>query len=130
MPRPRSVTIIAWIFIAVGAAGLLKDWWPLLTPNAAHQLSKLLSEGWSDLGPAWTTRFLGVVGGAWLLRGENWARWLLVAWMVFHIALSLGNWLELFMHCLIFLPIMYVLFRTSAARFFEPKVLSSETGQG
>jgi hypothetical protein len=105
--------------VAVGAAGLLKDWWPLVTSGAA-QLAKLKADGLADIGPAWTSRLLAIVGGVWLLRGHNWARWLLAAWMVFHIGLSaFHSWVEVLMHTVIFLPILYFLFRGQSAHYFQ-----------
>jgi len=118
--RHRSIAVIAWIFIAVGTAGLLKDLWPLLSPNAASQLAKLKADGLADLGPAWTSRLLAILGGVGLLRGYNWARWLLVVWMVFHIGLSaLHSPGELLVHAAIFIPILYLLFRRSTTSYFD-----------
>lgn len=120
MQRSRSITVIAWIFIVTGTAGLLKDLWPLLSPNAAAQLAKLKADGLADLGPAWTSRVLAILGGIGLLRGYNWARWLLVVWMAFHIGLSaLHSSDELLVHAAIFIPILYLLFRRSSTSFFD-----------
>jgi hypothetical protein len=120
MQRPRSITVIAWIFIAVGTAGLLKDLLPLLSPNAASQLAKLKADGLADLGPAWTSRLLAILGGIGLFRGNSWARWLLVGWMAFHIGLSaLHASAELLVHAAIFTPILYLLFRRSSTSFFD-----------
>lgn len=126
MPRPRSITIIAWLFVAVGVAGLLNDLWPLLTSGAAAQLAKLKSDGLGDLGPAWTTRLLAIVGGIGLLHGRNWARWLLMAWMIFHIGMSaFESWEKLVFHSVIFLPIMYFLFREPSQLYFRPEKTSA-----
>jgi hypothetical protein len=104
----------------VGSAGLLKDLWPLLTPDAANQLAKLKADGLADLGPAWTSRLLAVVGGAGLLGGHNWARWLLVVWMIFHMGLSVFHSLtELLVHSTIFAPILYLLFRRASDFYFH-----------
>lgn len=112
MKRPRTVTLIAWIFILAGVAGLLSDLWPLVTANAAQQLAKLRADGLADLVPAWGLRLLAIVGGIGLLRGYNWARWLLALWMVVHVAISFFHSLsEVLAHCAIFLPILYFLFR-------------------
>jgi hypothetical protein len=127
--RARAIRVIGWLFVAVGAAGLLKDWWPLLTPGAAQQIARLRADGLGDIGPAWTSRLLAIVGGVGLLRAHNWARWLLAAWMVFHIVLSLfHSRTELLVHCAFFLPILYILFsgrfadsRGSAARSAAPR---------
>lgn len=110
--RPRSITLIGWIFIAVGAIGVLKDVVPLVMPNGARHLATLGAQGPAELGAAWTSGLLAVLGGVGLLHGFNWARWLLVAWMGFHVVLSaLHSPAELLVHGALFAPIMYVLFR-------------------
>jgi hypothetical protein len=117
--RPRSIVLIGWLFITVGAVGLLNDLLPLLS-DGARQLAKLTADGLADLGPAWTTRVLAIAGGAGLLRGRNWARWLLGAWMAFHIVLSLLHDVpELLVHLGVFTPILYVLFSRSMSEYFH-----------
>ena len=32
-----------------------------------------------------------IVGGIYVLRGANWARWLLAVWMALHVAISIGQ---------------------------------------
>jgi hypothetical protein len=126
MRRPATITAIGWLFIVVGIAGLLKDVWPLLTPDAAHQIAKLKADGLADLGPAWTSRLLAVIGGAGVLRGHNWARWLLVIWMIFHIGLSLFHSpAELLVHSAIFAPILYLLFRRASGLYFHADTAAS-----
>jgi hypothetical protein len=126
IPRPRSITFVAWVFIAVGTVTLLSDWWQLLTPGAAQQLAKLKADGLADLGPAWLTRALAIVGGVGLLRGCNWARWLLLAWMIFHIGLSvMHSPLELAIHVTIYTPLAYLLFRRSTEPYFRPERIAT-----
>jgi len=106
--------------VVVGAAGLLADLWPLFTPAAAQQLAKLKADGVADLGPAWTLRLAAIIGGVWLLRGHNWARWLLALWMAIHVGISaFHSWQEALMHTAIFLPILYLLFRASSGAYFR-----------
>lgn len=120
MRRPAAITVLCWLFILVGTAGVLRDVWPLFTPDAAEQIAKLRADGLADVGPAWTSRLLSIIGGAGLLRGRNWGRWLLVAWMVFHVGLSaMHSWEQLLIHCAIFLPIFYVLFRGPSDLYFR-----------
>jgi hypothetical protein len=111
--RPRVVVIIiGWLFTVVGGLGLMKDWLPLLTSQAAQHAAALRAEGAGMLALIWTVRLLAVVGGAFLIRGAPWARWLLAGWMAFHVALSAGHSLAaLGMHVAIFGGIAYVLFR-------------------
>jgi hypothetical protein len=98
--RPRSITVIGWIFIAIGAVGIVRD-------GLALRASPL-----GELGPALASGLLALVGGAGLLRGAGWARWLLVAWMGFHIVLSALHSAErLVVHIVLFAPILYFLFR-------------------
>ena len=120
MTRPRSITVVAWIFIATGVVAIAADLWPLLTPGFAAQMAKLRSDGIVELSLAWGTRALAVVGGIHTLRGRNWARWLLAAWMVFHIVISLFQSAgEAAAHCAIFGLLAYLLFRRSVAPFFR-----------
>jgi hypothetical protein len=126
MRRPRSITLVAWIFIAVGTAGILNDLWPLLTAGAAEHLAKLTADGLTDPGPAWTTRLLGVVGGIGLLHHRNWGRWLLVAWMGFHLGVSVMHSVtEVLMHAVIFAPLTHLMFRRSAAPYFQAEQAAS-----
>src|SRR5206468_3983960 len=74
--RPITVAIIGYLFIAVGSIGLIYH-----TVEERHPFDGELI--WIVL-----LRLLAIVGGAFLLRGRNWARWLLIAWMGYHVALS------------------------------------------
>ena len=118
--RPRSITVIGWGFIVVGCLGILKDMLPLVTFGPSQGLAALKAQGMGDLAIAWGTRFLVAVGGAALLAAFNWGRWLIVAWMAFHAAISvLHSALEVLIHCVIFAPILYFLFRPRAAQYFR-----------
>jgi uncharacterized membrane protein YbaN (DUF454 family) len=114
--RPRSITLIGWLFIAVGTVGILKDVVPLMTPDHGRYLAALRAQGVSELGPAWTSSLLAALGGVGLLRGHPWARWLLAVWMGFHIVLSaLHDRDTMLVHVALFAPILYLLFRPRQA---------------
>jgi hypothetical protein len=120
MIRPHSITVVAWIFIVAGVGGIAADLWPLLTADSTAQLARLRADGLVDISLAWGTRALAIVGGISTLRGHNWARWLLAAWMIFHAVMSLFHSVgEAAAHCVIFAPLAYLLFRRSAAPFFR-----------
>ena len=100
MARPLAVTILAWVYIAVGTGGFFTH----------------LSDGmWVEL-----VEIAAVIAGAFLLRGKNWARWLAVAWMAFHVILSAFHTVrELVVHSLFLAVIAWILFRPEAARYFR-----------
>ena len=109
--RPRSITIISWFFIIFGSIGFL---YGLLSPGNLT-LAQLKGHWMVHL-----VRLVSVIAGVFMLRGRNWARWLLVAWMAFHIVLSaLHSALQLLIHVLIFSVILYFLFRREASRHFN-----------
>jgi hypothetical protein len=117
--RPRAIVAAAWVFIVVGAGGILNDLLPLLGPGAASAREALLVEGPVGLALIWTVRLLAVIGGALVLSRRNSGRWLLAVWMVFHAGLSLFHSAALAaVHVGIFSALAYVLFRHQASSYF------------
>lgn len=110
--RPISVTIVAWLFVVVGVVGLVRDALELLEDSSAAFDVHAASASASHLA--------ALVGGAFLLSGRAWARWLLVAWMAFFLVLSaMHGFTQLLVHCGIFAPILFVLFLPRASAFFR-----------
>ena len=106
--RPITVAIIGYLFIAVGSIGLIYH-----TVEEQHPFDGELI--WIVL-----LRLLAIVGGAFLLRGRNWARWLLIAWMGYHVALSVFHSpLELVVHVVFLVAIAWLLFRPDASAYFR-----------
>ena len=69
-----------------------------------------------------SVRFLAVLGGVFMLYGFNWARWLLVLWMAFHIVISAMHSLrQLLVHSLLFGAILFFLFRPRASAYFRAR---------
>jgi hypothetical protein len=65
-------------------------------------------------------RILCIVAAMFMLRGCNWARWLLVGWLVFHVGLSAFHSMpEVTVHGLLMSVIVYLLFRASATAYFR-----------
>jgi hypothetical protein len=108
-PRPRSLTIICWLFIVFGGIALISG---LVT---------------TDLKGHWyihLSRVLQIVAGLFMLYGRNWARWLLVAWIAFHIVVSsLHSTLFLLMHVAIFSVILFFVFRRPASAYFKAEAI-------
>ena len=55
-----------------------------------------------------------------MLRGHNWARWLAVAWIAFHVILSAFHSVqEAAFHALLCAVIIWSLFRAGSAGYFR-----------
>jgi hypothetical protein len=108
--RPLSVTIISWLFIAAGTVGF------------AYHITEFKAHGQFQYDLVWVSlvRLLAILGGVFMLRGKNWARWLLVVWIAFHVVLSAFHTLfELAMHSLLLVVIAYILFQPNASAYFR-----------
>lgn len=108
--RPLSVTILAWVYIAVGTIGF------------ALHFAEFRARPVFRYDAAWVEliEFLAILCGAFMLRGHNWARWIALAWMAFHVILSAFHaFRELAIHCLFFAVIAWFLFRPNAVRYFR-----------
>jgi hypothetical protein len=111
--RPRSITIISWFFLIFGSIALISG----LVPTSNLSLEQLQGHWMVHL-----SRLLAMVGGLFMLRGHNWARWLIVGWIAFHIVLSaLHSALQLLIHVVIFGVILFFLFRRPASAYFQPQ---------
>jgi len=108
--RPLSVTVIGCIFIAAGVIGF-----------AYHVPEfKSLRPFPNEIVWGLLVRLLAVLGGVFVLRRHNWARWLLLAWIGFHVVLSaFHSWSELIVHAVVFVVVAYVLFRPRASAYFR-----------
>ncbi len=106
--RPLSVVIVAWVYLLVGIGGFAAHFDSLLARNA-------FPEGVS----VEVTELAAVIAGVFLLRAQSWARWLALAWIVFHVALSFGKPGEFTIHCVLCAVIAWSLFRPPASRYFR-----------
>lgn len=65
-------------------------------------------------------RALGITGGAFALRGANWARWLLVASMTYHVVISArDSAFAVAAHAMLLVVSMFVYFRAPASEWFR-----------
>jgi len=110
--RPLSVTIIGCLLAATGAIGLvyhLKE----LKPQHPFQYDIV----WVSL-----VRLAAIVAGVFMLRGSNWARWLALVWMLFHVVLSAFHSLQEFLvHALLLAVFAFFLLRPPANGYFRAK---------
>jgi hypothetical protein len=108
--RPLSVTILACVYIVVGTIGFAYYF------TQFHARDAFRFEGvWVEI-----VRFIAIICGAFMLRGRNWARWLALAWIAFHVVLSaFHGFNEFAIHSLLCAVIAWFLFRPEAARYFR-----------
>jgi len=101
---PISVIVVAALYLSVGIGTFIFHFKDLRAPGGI----------WIE-----ATEFLAIVCGLFLLGAHNWARWLAIAWMTFHVLLSLGDMRQLAVHSAFLVFIAWALFRADANRFFR-----------
>jgi hypothetical protein len=106
--RPLPVLILSCLYIAVGTIGFVYHFSELMTfqPDSV----------WIEL-----TELLGVIAGMFMLCGHNWARWLALAWIAFHVAISFPVVRQVAIHSAILAAIAWFLFRPDARRYFATR---------
>ena len=113
--RPLSITIISWLLIVFGAIALVGGLWSLLHLNGAQLIADLEKHWMVHL-----SRIAQIIAGVFMLYGQNWARWLLVVWLAFHIVVgALHSPVHLITHLLLFLVGLFFLFRPAASAYFR-----------
>jgi uncharacterized membrane protein HdeD (DUF308 family) len=106
MKRPFQVTFLGWLFILVGVL------------STTYHLLKGSLDRWTL--PIVLVGVIAVVAGVFLLRGANWARWLLLAWLAFHVVVSaLNSFSEALPHVVLFFVVGYVLLGPPTSKYFE-----------
>ena len=108
--RPIPIVIVAAIYLLVGVMGFVYHFQEL---TAGHR----------DAIAIELTELLAVVAAAGLFRRQNWARWLALAWVVFHVVISLFHPLqELLIHLGLCVLISWLLFRPATSRWFRESI--------
>jgi hypothetical protein len=114
--RPLSVTILGLLFAGAGVIGL------------AYHLNefKTLSPFPYDVFWVCLVRLLAILGGVFMLRGRNWARWLTLAWIAYHVVLSYFHTVqELVAHLVLLAVFAFFLFRPAATEYFRGRPLTT-----
>jgi hypothetical protein len=118
--RPLSVTIIGCLFIAAGTVGL------------AYHATEFMADRpiQSELVLVCLVRLLAIVCGAFMLRGHNWARWGLLAWIAYHVVLSaFHSVFEFVVHGLLLAAIAWFLLRPRVSAYFRgASLMRSDSG--
>lgn len=108
--RPLPVTIVACLYILAGSIGLIYHATELKFAALFQNEAVLVC----------LIRALAIVGGVCMLRGQNWARWLAILWMAYHVLLSVFHPIgQLVGHGVFLIVIGYFLFRPDASAYFH-----------
>ena len=110
-PRIRSVVLVGVLFLILGALDLWRGLAPLFASAPHWHMA-------ADDVEVLAIGIAAIVGGIYVLRGANWARWLLAAWMALHVAISIGQPSALVAHLVIFGFVAWLLFRSGASPHF------------
>jgi hypothetical protein len=103
--RPIAVLLLSCLYIAAGTIEFVANFPKLMALQGESILIEL-------------TELLGIFAGVFMVRGRNWARWLALVWMAFHVAISFPVIPQVVPHSIIFTGSAWVLFRPDARRYF------------
>lgn len=105
MKRPIPVTILGCLFIVVGL-------------GLAYHLSQQPSDSWVALIAI--IEIIAIVGGVFLLKGRNWARWMMLGWLAFHVVVSAFHSLsDCIAHAVLLLVVAYFLLTPPDSQYFH-----------
>jgi len=108
--RPLAVTLIGCVYLLVGVVGFVFHLRELVSRDTFGYDAVLIE----------LSELLAFLFGVFLLQGQNWARWGVLAWMAFHVLLSVFHALrEFIVHALILAIIAWFLFRPETSRYFS-----------
>jgi hypothetical protein len=104
--RPIPVTILGCLFIVVGLAG------------SGYHLSRRPLDSWAALISI--IEIIAIVGGVSLLKGRNWARWMMIGWLGFHVVVSAFRSLsDCLAHAVLLVAVAYFLLTPPDSQYFH-----------
>jgi hypothetical protein len=110
--RPIPVIVVSVLFILTGCIGFIYHTKDLFEPN--YVLSEVI---WILI-----LRIVAVLCGVLLLCRINWARWLAVAWMLYHVVIgALNSTGEMIAHIIFLVIIAVLLFLPVSSKYFRLK---------
>jgi hypothetical protein len=104
------VSVVAWLLIVAGLVGI-----GLQTVALSRRMPPRVDAIYVLL-----LCFAAIACGVCLLRGQNWARWLAVAWFAIHVVVgALHSWQSASIHALLLAVCTYALFCREATTWFQ-----------
>jgi len=106
--RPIYVTVLGYVLIAAGAVGIAYHFMEFKSTPASEYLLILV------------VRLIAIVAGVFVLHGKDWARWLSIAWIAFHLGISIFHTKEgIAVHTAVLIAFCVLLFLPAANRYFR-----------
>ena len=110
--RPLAVILVSLLFIITGCVGFVYH---------VKDFSELDAKP-SELIWILFLRILAVVCGLLLLFRINWARWLAIAWLAYHILISaLNSTTEMIAHIVLLIIVSVLVFLPASSKYFQNK---------
>ncbi len=106
--RPIYVTLLGYVLIAAGAIGI------------AYHFTEFKSANPREYSLVLIVRLIAIVCGVFVLSGKDWARWLAIAWIAFHLVISIFHTKEgILVHAAVLVAFCVLLFLPAANRYFR-----------
>jgi len=106
--RPIYVTVLGYLLIVAGAVGI------------AYHFTEFRYTPLSEYFGVLVVRLIAIVSGISLLRGKDWARWLSIAWIGFHLGISIFHTKEgIAVHAVVFAAFTVLLLLPASNRYFR-----------
>ena len=108
---PWPVAIVCLLFLIAGAVGFIYHFTEML------EFGEGLSEAiWVEL-----LRLLAIICAILLWKGINWARWLAIAWVLYHVVVSTNHSTsEVITHIIVLILVGVLLYLPRSTAFFRP----------
>ncbi|OQA33371.1 MAG: hypothetical protein BWY57_01233 [Betaproteobacteria bacterium ADurb.Bin341] len=122
--RPTSVSVVAWILIAMSGISLIASTVSLNNPMTNELMAKSILPVPLQYLMLYLGLLITIVAGIAMLKGQNWARFLYVAWSAIGIAIGLFTSpmkAAMIPGLVVFAVITFFLFRPKANEYFSPK---------
>ena len=110
--RPLPVVVVSILFIIAGVVGFAYHLKDFFEPDA-----KAYEVLWVQF-----VRILAIVCGLLLLMSVDWARWLAIAWLSFHVVIgALNSTSQMILHIVLLLLVIVLLYLPKSSAFFVKK---------
>jgi hypothetical protein len=120
--RPKSITVVCWILIAMGGISLISSTLSLNNPVVQEVMAKSQIPVSIQYVMMYTGLLIMLGCGIAMLKGHNWARWLYVCWSILGFIIGVATSpmkMMMIPGIIIFFIIVFFLFRPKANEYFK-----------